>query len=339
MTALRGAISVSSKIGIVVIGRNEGERLMRCLHACQPESYPVVYVDSGSTDGSCESARALAVQVVELDLSVPFTAARARNAGWQALISNHPDLEFVHFIDGDCEFVSGWLETARQFLESNPGYAVVCGRRRERFPERSVYNRLCDIEWDTPVGDAAACGGDALFRVACLKEAGGYTAALIAGEEPELCLRLRQKGWKIYRYGADMTLHDAAMFTVSQWWKRMKRGGYAYAEGYAQHGGRRAALENYRWPDIRRIVFWGAALPLLVLALVCIHPGFIALLGIYPLQVVRLAVRYSYSLQGWNTAFAYALANVVGKFAQMDGVIEYLLNRMRGRAGTLIEYK
>lgn len=332
-------MELNYQLGIVVIGRNEGERLIRCLESARPDINTVVYVDSGSTDNSCAQARKLGVAVVELDLSKPFTAARARNAGWQALVEQNPAIEFVHFIDGDCEFIEGWLATACGFLTSNTDYAVVCGRRRERYPERSVYNRLCDIEWNTPVGDATACGGDALFRVSCLQQAQGYTDSLIAGEEPDLCLRLRKLGWKIYRYDADMTWHDAAMFTAGQWWKRMKRSGYAYAEGYARHGGRRAELENYRWPDIRRIVFWACVFPVSVFALALIYPLFAVLLLVYPLQVARLTATYRNHLSQSKVAFFYALSNVACKFPQFDGVLEYLFNRMRGRAGTLIEYK
>ena len=41
-----------SQLGIVTIGRNEGERLRRCLSSVVGRGMPVVYVDSDSTDGS-----------------------------------------------------------------------------------------------------------------------------------------------------------------------------------------------------------------------------------------------------------------------------------------------
>ena len=102
--------------------------------------------------------------------------------------------------------VEGWFEAALAAMDRDPQLAVVCGRRRERFRERSIYHRLCDLEWDTPVGEARACGGDALMRVTALQQAGGYNEAVIAGEEPELCVRLRQCGWKVWRIEAEMTL-------------------------------------------------------------------------------------------------------------------------------------
>ena len=128
-----------------------------------------------------------------------------------------------------------------------------------RYPEASIYNRLIDAEWDTPVGRARACGGDALMRVAALQEVGGFDPDLIAGEEPELCVRLRAKGWEIWRLDAEMTLHDAAMTRFGQWWQRTRRGGYAFAEGAALHG---AAPERHCVPNLRRLILWGMVLPL-----------------------------------------------------------------------------
>ena len=57
------------------------------------------------------------------------------------------------------------IEQAYSALANQPNLAIVCGRLRERFPEQSIYNRLCDMEWDTPVGETKACGGIAMMRV------------------------------------------------------------------------------------------------------------------------------------------------------------------------------
>lgn len=174
----------------IVIGRNEGERLRACLTSVQSEIARVIYVDSGSDDGSQALAEAVGVELVNLPMHLPFTAARARNAGFaKAAAIACPS--YVQFIDGDCILQPGWIETASRFLTSTPNCAVVCGRRRERFPEISIYNRLMDAEWDTPPGRTKACGGDAMVRASAFAEVDGFNAALIAGEEPELCVRLR----------------------------------------------------------------------------------------------------------------------------------------------------
>lgn len=309
----------------VVIGRNEGARLVACLASLQGQVRRIVYVDSGSTDGSVAAARAAGADVVRLDMGQPFTAARARNAGIAALQADPP--EVVQFLDGDCRLQPGWLPVALAFLQDHPVVAVVCGRRREVAPEASVYNRLADAEWDTPVGEALACGGDAVMRYRAVFEAGGYRADLIAGEEPELCLRLRARGHKIWRLDAEMTLHDAAMTRFSQWWKRMRRAGHAFAEGAALHG---APPEQHWVRETRRALAWGAVLPLVTVAGGLIWPPLFLLLLLWPLQVLRLWPRMGAER---------AVFTVLGRLPEAQGALGYLLGRLRGAQSRLIEYK
>src|SRR5258708_2313140 len=173
-------------VGIVTIGRNEGARLRRCFNALPDDVGGVVYVDSASIDDSVEQARGRGFEVLELDMSTPFTAARARNAGLGRLRARWPELQYVQFIDGDCALAPGWLHAAVRELEASPQLAIVCGRRREVHREASIYNRLCDMEWNTLVGDAKSCGGDALAQLSALLDEGGYDEVFIAGAEPEL---------------------------------------------------------------------------------------------------------------------------------------------------------
>lgn len=326
-----------SEIGVVAIGRNEGDRLHQCLKSVIGQVRQVVYVDSGSTDGSAEMARNLGADVVDLDLSIPFTAARARNAGLERLVALCPDLTYVQFVDGDCEVVEGWLKTAQQALEANPDWAVACGRRRERFPEQTIYNKLCDIEWNSPIGEAKACGGDALMRIVAIQKAGGYNPALIAGEEPELCVRLRQQGWKIYRLDAEMTLHDAQMTRFGQWWKRSLRAGHAYAEGAYLHGN---PPERHWVKETRSNWLWGLVIPGGAIALAFFTRGLslLLLLG-YGLMVYKI-YRYmkSTGLPSGDAAL-YAGSCVLGKFPNVLGQLQFYRNRLLGKTSQLIEYK
>lgn len=316
-------------IGAVVIGRNEGQRLIDCLTALQGRFSRVVYVDSGSSDGSQEAARRLGAELVVLDTRVPFTAARARNAGLAQLARGGAPPALVQFIDGDCVLDPDWIPVAARFLAAHPQVAVVCGRRRERFPEATVFNRLIDREWDTPLGEARACGGDALMRVAAVEQVGGYNPDLIAGEEPELCVRLRAQGWKVWRLEAEMTLHDAAITRLGQWWQRARRAGHAYAEGAALHG---APPERHNVKPTRRALLWGCVLPLSTLVALMVAPllGGLLLL-IWPLQVLRLFRRYG----DW----AEALAMTFCKLPEAQGVATYYAKRLTGRRAALIEYK
>jgi GT2 family glycosyltransferase len=320
-------------VGVVAIGRNEGERLRRCLDSLPRTVLGVVYVDSASTDGSAAEARGRGIEVVDLDLSVPFTAARARNAGLRRLRERWPAARWVQFLDGDCAMAPGWLEAAVAEIEASPDLAVVCGRRREIHPEASVYNRLCDMEWDTPIGDALSCGGDALARVQAVEEVGGFDDGLIAGEEPELCARLRARAWRIRRIDREMTLHDAAMTRFGQWWKRSVRAGHAYAEVGAMHPSlwRRDAIS---------ILAWGLALPVAALAAAPVSGGWsLALLLAYPALWLKVLAARRTGGDPPGDAALYAASCVAGKLPMAAGVARYWWNRRRGRRSRIIEYK
>jgi glycosyltransferase involved in cell wall biosynthesis len=332
----RTAHRAIAEVGAVVIGRNEGDRLRRCLLSVENQAGLVVYVDSGSTDGSAAAASALGAHVVELDSSIPFSAARARNAGLERLLQLDPILECVLFVDGDCEVVDGFLAVARQALVDDARLAAVAGRLRERFPERSIYNRLCDMEWDHPAGDAKSCGGIALFRVSALKDAGGFNPRVVAGEEPELCVRLRQRGWTIKRLGVDMASHDAAMTRFSQWWKRAVRAGHAFAEGVALHG---RSPERHFVRESASGWLYGLVLPAVILvAALAISPWLLLALLVYPVLLVRIArARRRSHGDPWKFALLYAGACLVAKPAECWGQTRYWLRRLLRRPPKIIE--
>ncbi len=319
--------------GAVVIGRNEGERLKRCLQALSSADY-VVYVDSGSTDGSVDWAKSHGADVVGLEMAVPFTAARARNAGFARLRERAPDLRYVQFVDGDCELLASWPERAITFLDQDRSVAAVCGRTREREPDRSIYNWLCEQEWDHPPGEAQAFGGIVMMRTDALMAVGGYREDLIAGEEPELGVRLRSAGWRLWRLGVEMTFHDAAMTKFSQWWRRAVRGGYAFAQGADIHGG--SPERHWVW-ESRRAWLWGFFLPLGCVGLeLLVGPWGWAALLIYPLQLVRQTFRNSGSVRRRLTLATFHL---LARFPEAIGQLKYLRNRLLHRQGRLIEYR
>jgi glycosyltransferase involved in cell wall biosynthesis len=298
-------------------------------------SLAVVYVDSGSTDGSPKAASDMGATVVHLDMSRPFTAGRARNEGFASLLERTPNLDYAQFIDGDCTLDRSWLATAIRFLESHPDYAIACGRRSELAPKDSVYNALCDAEWDTPVGETTESGGDFLVRVQAFSQVRGFNPQLIAGEEPEMCYRLRRADWRIMRLDAPMTFHDAAITRFGQWWQRSVRAGYAYAARAALH---LPDKTGYCLRENARILFWGLLVPLLSLVLGTLaHPVWLALLLVYPLQVVRLAARFSSTPQ--LSRWTRAAFTVLGKFAEALGQLKFATRWALGRQQRIIEYK
>ena len=320
-------------IGVVVIGRNEGQRLITCLHSLLKATSAIVYVDSGSTDGSVAAASSLGVQVVNLDMQRPFTAARARNAGYAVLLQQFPTLDYVQFVDGDCEVVSTWLARASSLLATHADVAIVCGRRRERFPEASIYNYQCDLEWNTPIGSAKACGGDFLCRTSVFSAVNGFNPSLIAGEEPELCIRIRQQGWKIERIDEEMTLHDANILQFKPFWKRSDRAGHAFAEGASLHG---APPELHWVKETRRALIWGGILPILLVILLIISPVLATvLIALYGLQLLRLKRMLSHTKASWHLACLL----LVSKMAECVGAFTFYKNSLLQKQGKLIEYK
>jgi GT2 family glycosyltransferase len=327
----------AGQLGVVVIGRNEGSRLPRCLISLLKVGAPIIYVDSGSSDGSSDRARNHGVKVVDLDPSRPFTAARARNEGFRCLMQLQPTTIYVQFIDGDCEVMDGWFSSAIQTLQSEKHSAAVAGRRRERDPYGTKYNLLCDIEWDTPVGEAKACGGDALVRVSALMEVGGYDPSVIAAEDDDLCVRLRQRGWKILRINADMTLHDADMTTAKQWWKRQQRCGYAFAQVYERH--KKTEVPHFS-REIKSVLLWGATIPTVLALLMPVYGlGFALSVGIYGHLAWRVAKQTRSKGYGSREARLYGIHCALSKVPQVVGLCRYWFDRYQRRQALIIEYK
>jgi GT2 family glycosyltransferase len=328
---------MQARVGIVVIGRNEGARLRLSLASATRASLPLVYVDSGSTDDSVDIARSVGVDAVELSASRPFTAARGRNAGAKYLLRRRADLQYVQFLDGDCELCEGWIELAVSVLDASADVAAVCGRVRERHPEASLYNRICDLEWRQPVGDVDNCGGNCMMRVEAFRRAGGFNPEIIAAEDTELCTRLRLSGWRIFSVDADMVRHDAAMLRFQQWFRRAVRAGHALTEGAVMHG--RSPARLFRRAS-RRIAMFGVLLPALSLGLAWPTAGWslLALLA-YPALLVKTCLDLRHSGDPWRDALIYAGHCVAAKGPQGLGQLIYYANRLRGRRTLIIEHK
>jgi len=329
---------MDSALGIVVIGRNEGARLRRCIGSLEAHLDRLVYVDSASSDDSVAWASDRVDQVVVLDPGPGLSAARARNAGMARLVGEHPGIEFVQFVDGDCQVVPGWLEAGLEHLRSHPGVAVVCGRRREVEPDSTVYNRLADLEWDTPVGPATSCGGDSMMRVEAFQRVGGFSDSLVAGEEPELCLRLRKEGYEIHRLPVEMTRHDAALTRFSQWWRRSARAGHAALELLFRHGRAAGPAATRR---VRSILVWSLG-PIAAVALLAPLVGAWSLLALSAPGVLGARIYGNERARDRSRrhALLYAMACSIGKFAELEGFARYLWNRaFHGGRNRLIEYK
>ncbi len=327
-------------LSVVVIGRNEGERLMRCLESVRSMTpagggMEILYADSASTDGSPERAATLGARVLTLTSGRP-TAARGRNAGWRAASG-----EYVLFLDGDTLLDPDFVVRALPAF-GDPQTAIVWGHRREIHPEASLYNRVLDLDWIYPPGPADFCGGDALMRRAALEEVGGYDEDLIAGEEPEMCRRMRARGHRILHIDQPMTGHDLAMTRWRQYWRRALRAGHAYAEVADRFRGSGMPF----WEDEVRRNRKRAAVLLFVPfaaagAAILLHTAWLLVLA--PLFYAAIAVRSARKC-GWKggspgTRLLYGAHSHLQQIPILIGQLQYLRARKAGRRRELIEYK
>jgi GT2 family glycosyltransferase len=330
---------LASRVGFVVIGRNEAARLPDCLRAMPLSDATLVYVDSGSRDASVALARAAGADVVELDPARAFTAARARNEGFDRVLSRRADVEFVQFVDGDCALLPGWIEAAVAAMDADSRRAVVIGHLRERDAERGIYKRLCALEWQSPAGDVSSfgsLGGIMLARASAFRTVGGFNPVMIAGEDSEFGVRVAAGGHVVTKIDVPMATHEAGIRRFGQWWRRAVRSGHAI--------GQRSFL-NGRGPSRdcvrarRSTLFWGMLVPSVALA------------AAIPTGGVSLALLLGYAVLAWRVfrhrlgrgdapadARIYAAFNVVGKFAEAIGLLKFFWNRATG-SFRIIEYK
>ena len=325
-----------TRVGIVVIGRNEAPRLGACLDALVTVRDRTVYVDSGSTDGSADIAEGRGFHVVRLTAG-PFTAARGRQVGLDGLRARRSDLKYVQFVDGDCILQPGWLEQAIRFLDERPATAVVVGHISERHADHSLLSRLVNTDWDLPTGESDAIGGISMARVDALRQVGGWHIEMIAGEELDLGIRLRTCGWKLVRIPQEMALHDMGISGFSELWHRSIRTGFCYAELAGRHGRSRCR----RW--LRRAagnLAYGAVFPVwLLLALFIWWPLAAAIAALYLLLIGRIALARMQRGDPVSLALLYGILLCALKVPAAMGTLKFLLARMFGRRTQLIEYK
>jgi len=326
-------------LSIVVIGRNEGSRLAKCLDSIKlvrgVAVREIIYCDSASTDGSPELAARYGATVIVVRPERP-TAAIGRNAGWR-----RADSDLVLFLDGDTVLHPDFPRAAFEALSRDASLAAVWGHRRESHPEASIFNRVLDLDWVYRPGFTEFCGGDVLMRRKALLEAGGFDEMLIAGEEPELCRRMRARGYRILHIDQPMTMHDLQITRVSQYWRRATRAGHAYAEVSERYrGSNDPSWAAERRGNLLRGIFWPISLAVAILA--SIRFGFIPIavwFALLPLLAVRSAWKARWKTGNRLTLLLFGIHSQLQQIPICVGQLQYELGKRRGRVKALIEYK
>lgn len=319
-------------VGVVVIGRNEGEHLLRALGSIGAQAGAVAYADSESTDDSVALVRERfpAVAVVEMRAAERrLSPSRGRNEGYAALRERLPAVRYVQFLDGDCELHPRWLAAAAAYLDAHPEVGVVAGRLRERDRERNAFHRLADMEWDQPPGEVNDMGGIMMVRVEAWERVGGQNPDIPAAEEREFCWRVIDAGYKVLRLPDDMALHDIDMASLAEWWTRSVRTGHAYAQGWWVH------RDRWHLRHLLSFVTYGAALPGAAVGGAPLTLGAsLSLLAAYPRLWKRIEQSRLARGDAPDDARLYAAASVAGKVAGAMGVAKFFAQTLpQGRGG------
>lgn len=324
-------------ISVVVIGRNEGYRLVNCLDSVHRISYPkedyeLIYVDSNSTDDSVVNAKEKGATVIEINASQP-TAALARNTGW-----NQAKGKYILFLDSDTILDPSFISHAITEF-SNPHVAIVSGNLKERHPEETVYNRAFNLDWNH--ASRNYCGGNALIRKEALVKVNGYNPKLIAGEEPEMCQRLIAEGYQIKHLNVPMASHDLNMQTFSQYWKRCFRSGYAYAS--ISKILKNSSRPLWRKESQHNLTKGGLMICGLIASILCIFtPLTFYPLSLYVIINTMLIFRtflIKISNHSWKTAFLYGIHAHFQHIPMFFGQLSFLINQKRAINRDIIEYK
>jgi GT2 family glycosyltransferase len=307
-----------NRVGIIVIGRNEGDRLKRSLQSVIALDLPTIYADSGSTDQSVKYAESLGISVVKVDMSIPPNASRARNLGFQQLLLKYPYIEYVQFLDGDSRLIKEWIHEGLEIFFENPPVAIVCGTIHEDMQSPSVYSRLFELEWRKTNGEIAACSGIMLIRSSVFNDVKGFDPQIIAAEDDDLCIRVRQKGWKILKIESHMATHEANISSFSQ--------------GFTS--------ERHFVRQTLSAIAWGFILPLCALVPVFWTHGR-SLLFLFGYPILFFRILYNSYKKNWtlNEGLLYAFYGTIAKFAHVIGIVKYLWDKIRGKQAKIIEYK
>jgi len=307
-----------NQIGIVVIGKNEGKRLERCLETLIPLGKPIIYVDSKSHDQSVPFAKNLGLEVIVLDHNWP-TAALSRNIGFERLMQIAPETTLVQFVDGDCELDPDWLKSAEKVFDTEPQVAIVAGILNEKDAHQNIYKRLSQIEWYRAMGEIDYTGGNFMMRAAVFQQIGGFNPLIYAAEDNDLGFRTRQHGWKIVQINYRMAIHDSRITDFKTFWERSMRTGYAFAQVYLT---KRESAQPLLKREFYSTLFWGGLIPLVAVAGVVWSWWSLALLLAYPLLFLKIYVSMK-EQWGSENAFWYAYGCIVGKFPALLGILKY----------------
>jgi len=201
-------------LAIVIIGKNEQLHIKKCLRSVisaskRLQDVEIVYVDSASTDRTIEIAASFPIKIIQLKPEWKLTSAAGRYLGYLNTTSKH-----ILFVDGDTLLYKHWPEQAVQFLEDHPKAGGVAGILHEIFtaPDGSIQSlKKNRYKQKTGLILTKVFGGTACYKREAMLKAGSFNPHIRATPELELALRIRQKGYNLYKINKQMAITYAPL--------------------------------------------------------------------------------------------------------------------------------
>jgi O-antigen biosynthesis protein len=224
------------RISVVVCSYNGAATIGDCCEALGALDYPdyeVVVVDDGSSDATGEIAAGYGLRVIRTENR---GLSSARNTGWREATG-----EIVAYTDDDAAPDRDWLHhLARSFLDGGhagvggPNVAPPGAGRTARCVSNAPGNPTHVLLSDREAEHIPGC--NSAFRRDVLEAVGGFDPRFrVAGDDVDLCWRIRERGWTLGFSPAAMVFHRPRG-SIAAYWRQQR--GYGRAE---------AQLER-KWP-------------------------------------------------------------------------------------------
>ncbi|MCD4832937.1 MAG: glycosyltransferase [Bacteroidales bacterium] len=223
-------------ISFIIIGRNEGWKLTKCLKSVYKTivvnaltDCEVIYVDSKSTDDSIERVKCFKETKI-FQLTGKINAAIARNIGVK---ESRGDVLF--FIDGDMEINPEFLLLVYS-EESGLKYPFVSGQLKNfNYNEQGKFLNNTWQYKQVLSGDRyfTTTGGIFLIERKLWNQEEGMDVRFKRGQDLEFALRLAKNGTKILRKKEIVANHSTISYTHhSRMWKTVFSGDISFSNSF-----------------------------------------------------------------------------------------------------------
>ena len=195
-------------VSIIIKALNEEKRIVACVESALTAAWAaggeVVLADACSSDSTVALASRYPIRIAQLAHPGERCCGAGPQLGFQYSVG-----EFVYILDGDMEMLPDFLPAALIFMKAHPEVAGVGGRVVEMNTSSLEY--LARMERATghmQAGEVDRLDMGGLYRRAAVKQTGYFSDRnLHSYEEFDLAVRLRAKGWKLWRIDTDSVRH------------------------------------------------------------------------------------------------------------------------------------